>query len=358
MAIGLPTIDITFKKLAATLVTRSASGIVALIVKDDTDTTHEVKEYKSTLQIDATKFTVSNVQYIKDVFLGGASKVIVVPVATDSVTVVGDAIKAIGSRKYNWIGLAEGKDDEQTDMVAYIKEQETAKKSVKAVVFNATAPDCQHIVNFTNPSVTTASGKLTGEKYVSRLLGLLAGMPLSRSSTYYALADLISAEEPADVEAAVNAGKFVLFNDDDVVRVARGVNSLTTLSATVSEDFKKIVIVETMDMIREDISTTFKNDYLGKFKNKYDYQVLLITAINSYFDTLANEDVLDNTFANRAYIDVEAQRAAWIASGKTEAEDWDEKTVKNNTFRSNVYLGGNIKITDAMEDFDFGIELE
>ncbi|KAF9116916.1 hypothetical protein BGX30_005816 [Mortierella sp. GBA39] len=345
MAIGLPTIDITFKKLAATLVTRSASGIVALIVKDDTDTTHEVKEYKSTLQIDATKFTVSNVQYIKDVFLGGASKVIVVPVA-------------IGSRKYNWIGLAEGKDDEQTDLVAYIKEQETAKKSVKAVVFNATAPDCQHIVNFTNPSVTTASGKLTGEKYVSRLLGLLAGMPLSRSSTYYALADLISVEEPVDVEAAVNAGKFVLFNDDDMVRVARGVNSLTTLSATVSEDFKKIVIVETMDMIREDISTTFKNDFLGKFKNKYDYQVLLITAINSYFDTLANEDVLDNTFANRAYIDVEAQRAAWIATGKAEAEDWDDQTVKNNTFRSNVYLGGNIKITDAMEDFEFGIDLQ
>ncbi|MED5017930.1 phage tail sheath C-terminal domain-containing protein [Paenibacillus chibensis] len=358
MAIGLPTIDIIFKKLAATLVTRSASGIVALIVKDDTDSTHAVKEYTSVLQIDATKFTMSNVQYIKDVFLGGAAKVIVAPVATDSVAVIGDAIKTIGSRKYNWIGLAEGKDDEQTDLVAYIKEQETAKKSVKAVVFDATAPDCQHIVNFTNPSVTTASGKLTGEKYVSRLLGLLAGMPLTRSSTYYGLADLISVEEPADVESAVNAGEFVLFNDDDLVRVARGVNSLTTLSSTVSEEFKKIVIVETMDMIRADISATFKNDYLGKFKNKYDYQVLLITAINSYFDALANEDILDNTFANRAYIDIEAQRAAWIATGKAEAEGWDEQTVKNNTFRSNVYLGGNIKITDAMEDFEFGIDLQ
>ncbi|MBX4149508.1 phage tail sheath C-terminal domain-containing protein [Paenibacillus lautus] len=358
MAIGLPSIDIVFKKLAATLIQRSARGIVTLIVKDDTDTTYAVKEYKSQLQIEATKFTATSVQYIKDVFQGGAAKVIVVPVATSSVAVVGDAIERIGSRKYNWIGLAEGANDEQLDLTAYVKEQEGAGKSIKAIVFNVTDPDCQHVVNFVNPSVTTASGKVTGEKFVSRLLGLLAGLPLTRSSTYYSFADVISVEEPADVEAAVNAGKFVLFNDEEIVRVARGVNSLTTLSATVSEDFKKILIVETMDLIREDITGTFKNDYLGKFKNKYDYQVLLITAINSYFSALAGEDILDNTFENKAFVDVEAQRAAWVAIGKTEAEDWDEQTVKNNTFRSNVYLSGNIKITDAMEDFQFNVELQ
>ncbi|KOR88777.1 phage tail sheath C-terminal domain-containing protein [Paenibacillus solani] len=358
MAIGLPSIDIVFKKLAATLVQRSARGIVTLIVKDDTDTTYAVKEYKSQLQIEATKFTATSVLYIKDVFQGGAAKVIVVPVATSSVAVVGDAIERIGSRKYNWIGLADGANDEQLDLTAYVKEQEGAGKSIKAIVFNVTDPDCQHVVNFVNPSVTTTSGKVTGEKFVSRLLGLLAGLPLTRSSTYYSFADVISVEEPADVEAAVNAGKFVLFNDEEIVRVARGVNSLTTLSATVSEDFKKILIVETMDLIREDISGTFKTDYLGKFKNKYDYQVLLITAINSYFSALAGEDILDNTFENKAFVDVEAQRAAWVAIGKTEAEDWDEQTVKNNTFRSNVYLSGNIKITDAMEDFKFNVELQ
>ncbi|MGG3307453.1 phage tail sheath C-terminal domain-containing protein [Paenibacillus lautus] len=358
MAIGLPSIDIVFKKLAATLIQRSARGIVTLIVKDDTDTTYAVKEYKSQLQIEATKFTATSVQYIKDVFHGGAAKVIVVPVATSSVAVVGDAIERIGSRKYNWIGLAEGANDEQLDLTAYVKEQEGAGKSIKAIVFNVTDPDCQHVVNFVNPSITTTSGKVTGEKFIPRLLGLLAGLPLTRSSTYYSFADVISVEEPADVEAAVNAGKFVLFNDEEVVRVARGVNSLTTLSATVSEDFKKILIVETMDLIREDITGTFKTDYLGKFKNKYDYQVLLITAINSYFSALAGEDILDNTFENKAFVDVEAQRAAWVAIGKTEAEDWDEQTVKNNTFRSNVYLGGNIKITDAMEDFKFNVELQ
>lgn len=358
MAIGLPSIDITFRKLAATLIQRSARGIVALIIKDDTDDTYEVKEYKSQFQIDATKFTAVSVQYIKDVLRMGAAKIIVAPVATSSVAVVGDALQRIGSRKYNWIGLAEGTEDEQTDLVAYVKEQEKLGKSIKAVVFNGIDPDSQHIVNFVNPTITTTDGTVTGDKFIPRLLGLLAGLPLTRSSTFYSFADVISVEEPADVEAAVEAGKFVLFNDEENVRVARGVNSLTTLSPTVSEDFKKILIVETMDLIREDISNTFKNDYLGKFKNKYDYQVLLITAINSYFAALSAEDILDNEFVNRCYVDIEAQRAAWVASGKTDAEDWDDQTVMNNTFRSNVYLAGNIKITDAMEDFKFDVELQ
>lgn len=360
MTIGLPTIDINFSKLAASLIERSAKGIVALIITDDTQgVTPVINEYKSQQAIDKLKFTAANVKYIKDVLSGGAAKVIVASVPTKSDDVVAEAITAIGSRKYNWIGLAEGTSTSQTDLSAYVKEQETAKKSIKAIVYNVTAPDCQHIVNFVNADVTHLDGStVTGEKFVARLLGTLAGLPLTRSSTYYSFGDVAHVTEPADVEAAIGAGKFVLFNDDDTVRVARGVNSLSTVSATVSEDFKKIVIVESMDMIREDISSTFKNDYLGKFKNRYDYQVLLITAINSYFSALADEDILDNSYANKADIDVNAQRQAWIAIGKVEAEDWDDQTVKNNSFRSNVYLGGNIKITDAMEDFQFNVELQ
>lgn len=359
MAIGLPVIDINFKKLAASIIQRSALGIVALIVKDDTDSSHAVKEYKSQLAIENAKFTAANVRFIKDVFTGGAAKVIVIPVSASSETVVADAVKALGSRKYNWIGLASGEADEQTALAAYIKEQEAAKKSVKGLVFKATSPDCQHIVNFDNATVTYMDGTtIPGADFVPRLLGLLAGLPLTRSSTYYAFNDLVSVAEPDDVEAAVNAGKFVLFNDEGVVRVARGVNSLVTTSATVSEDFKKILIVETTDLIREDIRNTFKNDYLGKYKNKYDYQVLFITAVNSYFDDLERDDILDNTFDNRVQVDVEAQRSAWIAAGKSAAADWDEQTVRNNTFASSLFLAGNIKIPDAMEDMRFGIELE
>lgn len=360
MAIGMPNIDITFSKLAASIIQRSALGIVALIVSDSTQGTSPlVTEYKSVLSVEENKFTAANVKYIKDVLTGGASKVIVASVPTTSTSVVSDAITAIGSRKYNWIGLAAGASDDQSDLSAYVKEQETAKKSIKAVVFDVTAPDCQHVVNFTNASVAYADGTTaTGEKFVARLLGLLAGLPLTQSATYYSFADLASVVEPSDLDAAINAGEFILFNDEGTVRVARAVNSLTTTSSALSEDFKKILIVSSIDQIREDISNVFKNDYLRKYKNRYDNQVLLISAIQGYFSTLATDEILDSAFTNIVQVDVETQRNAWVASGKTEAKNWDDQTVKNMSFGDKVFLAANIKIPDAMEGFSFAVQLQ
>mgnify|MGYP001718727579 CR=1 FL=1 len=43
-------------------------------------------------------------------------------------------------------------------------------------------------------------------------------------------------------------------------------------------------------------------------------------------------------------------RAAWVASGKSEAADWDEDTVKANPFKRTVYLGARVKILGSMTD--------
>jgi len=135
------------------------------------------------------------------------------------------------------------------------------------------------------------------------------------------------------------------------------VNSLTTLGSNITEDMKSIAIVEAMDLILEDIYTTFKNDYLGKYKNNYDNQCLFIAAVNGYFKDLAKEEILDKNYANLAKVDIEAQRDAWLANGTSEAVDWDEITVKNNTFKRKVFLAGNVKILDAMEDLEFPITM-
>ncbi|MFD1957322.1 phage tail sheath C-terminal domain-containing protein [Paenibacillus thailandensis] len=355
MAIGLPIIDINFSKLAVTAITRSSQQIAALIIKE---ATASVQEFTSALALADSIYTDTNVQYIKDVLSGGCSKVIVVAVASSSENVVADAITALGYRKFNWIALAEGTAEEQSDLVTYVKEQEALKKGIWGVVFNVTAPDCQHIVNFTNNNVKYKTGTTaTGDKFVTPILGLQAGLPLTQSSTYYVFNELESVIEPANVETAINNGEFVLFNDDEQVRVGRGVNSLTTLSNGVTDDFKKIVIVRTIDLIRADIQATFKNDYVGKYKNSYDNQVLFISAINSYLADLASEGILDRNYNNVCYVDVEAQRAAWVDSGKTEALGWTDVEVRNNTFGSNLYLAGQIKILDAIEDLKFDITM-
>ncbi|MNC24541.1 Phage tail sheath protein [compost metagenome] len=356
----MPEISINFKKLAASAIERSQRGIIALILKDETQTSlPKVDEYKSALAVTTTKHTAANVGYITQALAGGASKVIAVSVDPDSTNAVTDAVTALGYRPFNYIALADGSAAEQTALTAYVKEQEAAKKSIKGVAYNVTNPDSQHVINFANVSVTYLDGtKVTGEKYISRIVGILAGLPLIRSATYYPLADLESAEEPADVEAAVNAGKFVLFNDEGTVRVARSVNSLVTLDANTSEDFKKLIIVESLDQIRSDIAQVFKSDYVGKFRNIYPNQLMLLASINGYFAGLAIDGVLDSTYANVADIDTELQRNAWVASGKAAAEDWDDATVRNNPFGSDVFLKASIKVPDAIEDLNFNVELQ
>jgi len=143
--------------------------------------------------------------------------------------------------------------------------------------------------------------------------------------------------------------------------VGRGVNTLTTFTSTDTEDMRKIIIVESMDLMMEDLYSTFKKYYVGKYKNHLDNQYLFISSVNSYFRSLTkvvNGEILDPEYDNHAYIDVENQREAWLSVGKLEAEDWDEDKVKKMSFKSTVYLAAKIKILDAMEDLSFQITME
>jgi hypothetical protein len=137
------------------------------------------------------------------------------------------------------------------------------------------------------------------------------------------------------------------------VKIARGVNSLTTTTTSKGADFKKIKIVEGHDLVQEDITRTFNDNYVGKVNNSYDNQVLFITAVNAYFKGLEG-DVLDPAADNKIGIDVYAQRLAWESIG-TDTTEWDDQKVKETSFQSTVFISGPLKFLDAMEDLDFKI---
>lgn len=353
---GRPTIDIIFKQLATSAVDRSARGIVALIVRDDTNVTFSTIEYESAADIESAKFTAANVQYITDCFFGNPSKVIVIRIAVAGL--IADALTIAAGLKFNWIGEAVGITADQTAISTWIKTQETNKRTFKAVVFNATAPDCKHVVNLVNTNVTFNDTRAlqTGEKYVATLLGIFAGLPLNMSSTYFKCTNLKSVVEPADVDASINLGNLVLFNDENYVKIGAGVNSLVTITTTNTADMQQIGIVEAMDLMLEDIRSTFKDEYVGLYKNKYDNQVLLISAINSYLNTLEIEEVLDNAYNNTVKVDVAAQKLAWQGVGK-DTSIWSDQVTRNNTFKNTVFLNGDVKILGAIENLKFNISM-
>ena len=349
MALGMPSIEVTFKQLAATAVRRSSRGVLALVVRDDTADTPEIASFTTYLDIKEGAYTEENMAMIKQAFTGQPAKVIIVKQAVDGTT---EALKtALDSILFNWLTMVTSSESDQEAIVAYTQNRNKTRKGkkVKALVYNVATADDIQIVRFTTEQAVMDKTEVAGWKLLARIAGVLAGLPMTRSATYYELADIQSVTEPEDMDKEVDKGNLFLFNDEGVVRIARAVNSLTTTGTTYTEDMKSIAIVEAMNLMEEDIYTTFKNDYLGKYKNSYDNQSLFIAAVNGYFKDLSKEEILDPNYSNLAGVDVEAQRDAWLATGKPEASEWDELTVKKNTFKRKVFLAGNVKILDAME---------
>jgi hypothetical protein len=362
--IGLPKISITFASLGVSAISRGSKGTAVLIIKDDTDTTFTFAEYTSTADLDDTetaKYTADNLQYIYDCLEGSPLTLIVARMdATNGV--LNDLLTSIkGKVTQNcWIGIAEGETTDHDTLVDFVTAANTDNdKRYKALVYSATSPDDMHVVNFTNSYITFTDdrGQQTGETAIAYLLGYLSGLSLDVSSIASTLSELDSVTEPDDVESAVNSGEFVLYNDEGDVRVARGVNSLiTTDDSTLTDDMKYILIVEVMDLIYSDIYTTWKNSYKGKYKNSLDNQMLLISALNTYFTSLANESLLDPEYDNVASIDTETQREAnYDIYGQDEVDTWTDDEVKQHTVGTNVYLTADIKILNAMEDLSFTI---
>ncbi|NRT32438.1 hypothetical protein BJV38_004977 [Clostridium beijerinckii] len=367
MAITMPTIDVTFKQLAASATERSERGYAILIVRDDTDKSFNYKEYNLITDVEEEDYTNKNLQYINDIFTFNPYKVCIVRIdatATEGKTLptISDALMIVQNNvKTGWITVADGTIEDFETLASWIKGQAVRKKNYKSVCYKlATEPDEKHIVDVESQKVTFNDdrGEQEGLTYLPSLIGILASCNITRSSTYFVCGNLKKVEEVADKDAALQAGKFILFNDGDgVVRIAQGINSMiTTNGTTATEDMKFIETVEVMDMIQDDINTVYK-DYIGNYKNKYNNQVLLISAINGYFSSLADEDILDSEYENKSDVNVETQRKAWIAVGKEEAKDWTDIQVRKNTFKRKVFLAANIKILGNMTDLDFDINL-
>lgn len=349
---GLPVISVEFKKLAATALSRSVRGILAVVIQDATSgVTWTSKAYTTLEDVDSKEFTAANYTILSRAFAAAPYQVIVVRVGSDGTMETAEAI--LDKLTYNWVCAVPA--SFQAGLVTYVKKINTARRirKAKALVYNQGTADDMHIVSVANATVTIkdASETTTMTDYLPRLAGLLASCPMNQSVTYAALDDLDTVAEVSNLDTAIDGGSLCLFRDDDVIRIARGVNTLKTVAGDVTEDMKKIAVVEAMDLIQEDVIRTFKLYYLGKRKNTPDNQALFVADIFSYLNALAEEDVLNPDETISVSVDVAAMRAAWEKAGVSTAEMSDAQ-VKKKTYRSQVFVAAQARVLDAMEDMN------
>ena len=350
---GLPKILIDFKTLAETIITRSERGIIAVILKDNSNTT-QTYTFSKESEIVKSHFTASNLAFLSLIFMGGPSKVIVERVQTSGD--ISDALERLKNKQWYYLTVPGLSDGETDTVVEYIKEQRNKyHKTFKAVLPSVVA-DYEGIINFATDNIKAGAKTYTTAEFCCRSAGILAGLPLNRSATYYTLSEVESITESETSDSDVDNGKLILINDGTKIKIARGVNSLTTTTEDKGEDFKKIKILEAVDMIRDDIRTTFEDEFVGKVENSYDNKIVFIAAVNKYFKDLTNRGVLYDKFDNKAEIDIDATRE-WLSKTR-DVSSWDDEKVKTANTGTNVFVRANIQIQDAIEDLNFNIYIE
>lgn len=360
--LDLPDINIIFTQKAVTAVQRSERGVLCVIVKDKQQTTGIKKfVYKRLADITTTDYETANYTALKRAFDVAVNKVYVL--RCSEVSELTDIVKELDKVKFNYVctNVKALQQDLANQIVQYNQDNQGHK--CVCVASELTTADSKYVINLKGTGGTLKDGTtVKAEDYLIRIASTLCNLPIHRSLTYYVFEDLASWDDTyLDTEHPIGKwisdGWLTLINDDDEVKCGRAINSLHTFTSTDTEDMTYIIIVEAMNLIIEDIYTTFKDYYVGKYKNTLSNQRLFITSVNAYFRQLMREEVLDDAYDNHAYVDIESQRLAWLGIGKTEAEDWDDNKVQQMTFRTNVFLGGEAKISNAMEDLKFTIAL-
>ncbi len=361
---GLPQLTFKLMKAADTVVTRTAQGIIGMILKDTKSIGVHVIYQESDIPTD---LGADNIAYIKRALIGYINRpscIYLSVVDSDGGTVI-DGFAALGQYSYDYlVAPPDVMTPDTTTLVDLVKEQRKGRYIGKAVLPD-TAADHEGIINFVATNIKVgATTYETGGKYASRIAGMLAGTPADCSVTYAPLPEVTGVDAIESPDAAINSGKLILIDDGRQVKLARAVTSKTTVGDDEPQALKKIKMVAAVDLIRYYALTTIEDDYQGKCPNTYDNKCILLTALRSYLKALEDGDVLLekssgaelNAATVRAFLIDQATKAGDTEeANRIKALD-DAAVIKEDT-GSHVFIRLYGYVLDAMEDFDVVLEV-
>lgn len=373
-----PEINIAFEEKAVTAIERSQRGIVLLLVRDKIES--GMKNPVTILNITDIPYsfeeaTIKQIELALMGYVNQPSKVLVYAMGIEEDDDVdekyNEALKNIENIKFNYMAAPTVDTDGQTAKVSdWIKAQRNKGKSVHAVLPNCESNN-EGIINYVTYEhyvTTTYYENHDGEmkeyentkvydaaQYCSRIAGLIAGTPLDMSCTYAPLPELtnVGHVESWDIDMDTNRGMLNTFFDGEKVKLGRAINSLTEFDNNKGESFTKIKLVETMDMIQDDIKSTIQDNYLGKYANSYDNKCILIVAISGYFDGLIADNIVSTYSVD---IDIEKTKI-YLKTHGVIIDDMTDEEIKQQDTGSNVFIAISAKLLDAMEDFYFTISI-
>ena len=348
---GLPVIDISFKQLAKTAMIRSERGIVALILKDTAKASLTVFDEGDI----PSNLSEANKNLIKDVLKGSPNKIEVYVLGSEGQ--ISEALTYFEGVEFNLMCMPSAESGDIAAIKTFIKKMnEVVKYKCDAILANEEA-DSEAIINYTADDIVVGGKSVTTANHTARIAGLIEGTPLHQSVTFATLSDVDSIENltKEQADSRIDAGELILVREMGKVRVARGVNSLTTLTDVKGNAFQKIKLRKTLNLIHNDLRRVIVEKYIGKVPNNYDNKCILITEIKNYLDELATEQLIEKV--NTVGIDLMAQKKWLKDNTNLDVNNMSEQEIKEANTQSNVFISISLKVVDAMEDILVSVEI-
>lgn len=362
---GLPELIFSYRAAAQQVAARRKQGVAALLLQDAGLT---AGVYTVSQEVDIpSELGADNADYVKRCLVGAASKprkVYLSVVGTEGTTAA--ALEQLTPLDYDYVaGFPDADATEAETLADAVIAKRKGNYIGKAVVAGYAANDVG-VVNFTTDGIKAVAGTygdITLEAkesdaagYCSRIAGILTGAPQAGSATGWALPEVtaVAAQTDQEASAAIEAGELVLHHDGRKVRVARAVNSKTTISKGEADILKKIKAIETIDLIHYYAVTTADDEYRGQCSNSFDNKCLLISALRTFLEALEPDILSEGT--SGADIDLDATRAYLLDKG-VDVSDMDDDEIRRADTGSYVFIALYGYILDAMEDFRIGLTL-
>ncbi len=362
-SIGLPKLKIAFEAAAQATANRAKKGYVGLIVRDTE--AQGLHKLSSDTMIPA-ELGEANKAHIKTAFEGsdrGCPSLVYLAVippaeaeAEPSAAALEGGLTLLETVSVDYLaGPPDVTSEELTALDAWTKAQRAAYRTVKLVrpaPAGEAGSDHMGIIDVDETGTKVMGKAVTAAQLCARIAGILAGIPMSMSATYAALPEVtaVTGRSEAEQTAAIDAGRLILIHDGQKAKIARGVNSLVTIPPKGKEDWRKIKIVEGMDLITYFLRTTVEDSYVGRYANIYDNKQLLVAFILEYLRYQEGQGVL-NPGSGFCEIDYDRQRL-WLQSQGVDVSGMTRQQVLEYQTGSWVFIRCGGRITDAAEDFE------
>lgn len=185
----------------------------------------------------------------------------------------------------------------QTALLAFIERvNENNGQYCQLVAAELTNPNSRYVINVNSPATLSDGTELTPEQVCWWVGGAQAGAMYNQSLTYAQYPGAVSTVMWTVEEYAnqIQAGNFVLFAEDGVVKVKQDIDSLVTYTEDIGQVYSKNRVMRLCNTIANDIFQQFSANFIGVVNNNEAGRARFQTAIVGYLQQIQDNQGIQN----------------------------------------------------------------